>query len=107
MYIYKIHEKLVRNCGIQPSSDRVSRGGLKFNVPLTKELVIGSIMDQTFQVTGPKLWNVLPAFIRNIMGENLAHFKSELDVYLSNLEDIPRMASSKLRHNSLIDILGF
>ena len=107
MYLYKIHEKIVPSCGIYPSSDRNSRGGLKFKVPLTKKSAIGTIMDQSFQISGPKLWNVLPVFIRNIMGENLARFKSELDEYLSNLEDIPRMGSSKLRCNSLIDILGF
>ena len=64
-------------------------------------------MDNTFQVLGPKIWNVLPAFIRNLIGDDIQWFKAELDNYLSNLEDIPRLASCKMRRNLLIDILGF
>ena len=69
-------------------------------------MAAGHLMDQTFQVTGPNIWNVLPEFIRNIDGEDLTRFKTALDSYLMNLEDVPRVGSYKMRKNSLIGILG-
>ena len=89
------------------SSDRSSRCGLKYEVMRTKKSAIGSQMDQTFQIIGPKTWNVLPIFIRNLHENDVSYFKTELDTYLCNLEDIPRLGTTKLRINLLIDILGF
>ena len=74
---------------------------------MIKESANGTLLEQTFQISGPKIWNVLPVFIRNLDGDDQSHFKSELDKYLMNFEDIPRVGHSKMRKNSLIDILGF
>ena len=81
--------------------------GKRNKVLLIKDTAAGHLMDQTFQMIGPKIWNVLPVFIRNIVSGDITRFKSELDEYLSNMEDIPRIGYSKLRSNSLIEILGF
>ena len=64
-------------------------------------------MDQMFQIMGPEIFNVLPVFIRNLSENDAPHFKTELDLYLSNLEDIPRLGTSKHRKNSVVDILRF
>ena len=107
MYLYKINQKVVPNCGVTIASDRNTRCGLKYVIPMIKESANGTLLEQTFQISGPKIWNVLPVFIRNLDGDDQSHFKSELDNYLMNFEDIPRVGHSKMRKNSLIDILGF
>ena len=55
MYLFKINQNAVPNCGVVQSSEQNSRCGLKFQVQLLKEMAAGHLMDQTFQVTGPKI----------------------------------------------------
>ena len=107
MYLYKINQKVVPNCGVKISAERNSRCGLKYEIPIIKNLASGSLLEQTFQVSGPRIWNVLPVFTRNLDGDDLIRFKTKLDKYLMNFEDIAPVGTSKMRKNSLIDILGF
>ena len=48
-------------------------------------------MDQVFQVNGPKLFNCLPATIRNIKNVGLDDFKMALDKFLESVLDQPRI----------------
>ena len=107
MYLFKMNQNAVPNCGVVQSSERNSRCGLKFQVLLIKDMAAGHLMDQTFQVSGPKIWNMLHVFIYNIDGDDFIRFKTALDNHLMNLQDIQRVGSCKMRKNSLINILGF
>ena len=104
-YIFKIHKGLSPNCDIIQSTDNESRLGLKFWVPWCSNSKEGTLKEQTFQVTGPQLWNTLPIFIRNYYCDTFLEFKEELDRYLTTIEDVPRLGSTLQRRNSLIDIL--
>ena len=106
-YTWNIIQGIVPECGLNIRSMENSRNGLKFEVKKTEKSRIGKIRDQSFQVSAPKIWNSLPIFIRNLHENDVSYFKTELDTYLCNLEDIPRLGTTKLRKNSLIDILGF
>ena len=46
LYVYKIQNNLVPNCGLKMSSDRFSRCGLKNEIMKTKKSAIGTQMDQ-------------------------------------------------------------
>ena len=96
MYLYKINQNIVPNCGVSISSARNLRCGLKYEIPMIKNSANGKLLEQTFQISGPKIWNVLPTFIRNLDGDDLPHFKTELDKYLMNFEDTPRVGYSKM-----------
>ena len=43
-------------------------------------------------VKGARIFNLLPSTIRNINSDNVAHFKKELDSFLSEVPDQPTVA---------------
>ena len=63
-------------------------------------------MDQTFQVNGAKLFNCLPAKIRNLTKVGLDEFKMALDKFLETVPDQPKTPgtqnSSGVYSNSLL-----
>ena len=48
-----------------------------------------TLKEQTFQVNGPRLFNSLPTFLRNMTKCPLEEFKMKLDNYLSRIPDEP------------------
>ena len=52
---------------------------------------VQSFRDTSFQVTGPKLFNSIPKWLRNQRRLNLEEFKDKLDSVLSQLPDQPRI----------------
>ena len=48
-------------------------------------------LDQVFQVHEPKLFNCLPARIRNLSKVGLDEFKSALDKWLESISDQPKI----------------
>ena len=63
-------------------------------------------------VCGPKLFNVLPKDIRNLMDCTVEKFKSKLDEFLLTVQDQPALpgytggSSQQFGSNSLLDILA-
>ena len=106
LYVFKILNNLVPNCGVQVTTKSESRTGLKIEVPWCSDTPEGRLKEQSFQVSGPSLWNTLPISIRNL-DTDLLSFKTELDKYLDTLEDNPRTGSTLQGRNSLKDILSF
>ena len=47
--------------------------------------------DQSFQMHGPKLFNSLPAKLRNKTKCSIDDFKTELDQYLEKIPDEPKI----------------
>ena len=53
---------------------------------------VKTMREQTFQVNGPKLFNSLPAKIRNMTKRSLEDFKMALDSYLTKVPDEPSVS---------------
>ena len=51
--------------------------------------------------------NALPQYIINLNSDEFISFKSEVDEYIMNLPDIPRVVSHSLMRNSLYSILEY
>ena len=91
MYVWKILENRAPNCGIS-MRDTNERFGRMCNVPsinTKSRAAVITMKEQTFQVHGPKLFNSLPAYIRNMKNCSLEDFKMALDKYLQCVPDEP------------------
>ena len=115
IYIWKIIEGRVPNCGILTNSSQEGRRGRLCQIPpvsRTATTRIQSLREATLQVNGARLFNCLPAEIRNITKCSEIKFKEELDKFLTNIPDQP-MTGGLLPHvidpvtgrhsNSLLD----
>ena len=60
--------------------------------------------DNSLVVKGAKLFNMLPAYIRNINSDDVALFKCELDLFLNDIPDEPtvRECPRAAESNSLL-----
>ena len=76
IYAWKIPEKLAPNCGIKlVQGSEESRTGRRLDIALPKGSgQTNRMKEQAFQVNGPKLFNSLPASIRNISRQGLDEF---------------------------------
>ena len=92
IYIWKILEGIAPNCGIVSTRQEDDRQGRKVKVPKIKtgaKAAAKALREQTFQVHGPQLFNILPPFLRNMTKCPLEIFKEELDKYLMMIPDEP------------------
>ena len=96
IYTWKILEGLVPNCGIEtvnifdPNETESDRRGRRCIVPKIKTFAVAQ-RQQSFQVGGPKLFNSLPANIRNMTKCTVDEFKMKLDQFLTKLPDEPKI----------------
>ena len=91
IYIWKILENLVPNCGImQTSNDRLGRTCKMSKLKGPKG--IQKLRQNSFQSTGPTLFNSLPKRIRDLTGMGPAEFKKQLDEYLTSIPDEPKVS---------------
>ena len=93
IYSWKILENLVPNCGLETVvGSAESRQGRRIQVPdINRKSPVSKQLNQVFQVNGPKLFNCLPAKIRNISNVGLDDFKMALDKFLENVPDEPKI----------------
>ena len=92
IYIWKILEGLAPNCGIELSGSDDTRQGRKCKVQSIKKGADASaktLREQTFQVHGPQLFNILPPYLRNLTKCPAEIFKEKLDQYLMKVPDEP------------------
>ena len=80
------------NCGVTvaPEEGRLGRRCLVPPMARGATARVRTIREQTFQVHGPRLFNCLPAYIRNTT-KALEEFKMKLDKFLETMPDEPRM----------------
>ena len=113
IYVWKIMEKQVPNfshsdhTGIQEYWN--PRRGRYCTVPainLRSPRQIQSIRTASFGIRGPRLFNTLPAHIRNLLGCSVDAFKRSLDKYLATVPDEPQIrgytAMRRAESNSLL-----
>jgi hypothetical protein len=89
IYTWKILEGLVPNCGLNFTSNE-RRGREALIPPLKGKAHIKRLREQSFQVSGPKLFNSLPPSLRKISKVPVDDFKYHLDKYLESVPDEPR-----------------
>ena len=73
-----------------------------------------NLREQSFQVSGPKLFNCLPKYLRNRSKVTKEEFKEELDQFLGKIPDQPKIGDlvpavcdqiTARPSNSLVDVL--
>ena len=90
IYIWKIMNDLVPNCGIEWSEAGERRGRLCQIPKLMGSSKVQKLRLQSFQMSGPRLWNALPKSVRNLKTNNLDEFKEVLDQFLCKVPDEPK-----------------
>ena len=111
IYTWKILERLVPNCGIIEVNESTRLGRICILPNLVGKTNTRKLRCNSFQYTGPKLFNALPKIIRNLTNMGIQDFKVHLDKYLSVIPDQPKIATmmpicltaSAKPSNSLID----
>ena len=111
IYTWKVLEGMVPNCGIQAHFSE--RRGRECVIPALKgRLAVQTLRQQSFQVAGPKLFNSLPAHLRNM--KKSSNFKEKLDIFLATLPDQPLIGDltpnicsqiTAKPSNSLVDVI--
>ena len=95
IYIWKVLEGKVPNCGIE-SYDNLRLGRLCSIPPITKgSTKIQTLRENSFQIKGPQLFNILPEKIRNMTNFSIDDFKFALDKFLSKILDEPNVAGEQ------------
>ena len=94
LYVWKVIESKVPNCGIKVRGEEGRLGRMCEVPPLNTSASqsVQTMREQTFQVNGPKLFNSLPANIRNLTKCSIEDFKMALDKYLENIPDEPSVS---------------
>ena len=92
IYVWKILQGLAPNCGVelaQPSERLGRRCAVPPLLPGGRA-AIQTLREHSFQIQGPRLFNVLPKKIRE-MRTSQDDFKEALDLFLMTQPDQPRM----------------
>ena len=86
-YTWKVLEGRVPDCGIVVE-DNITKGR-RCKIRQLKPRV-RSLREQSFQISGPRLFNKIPNKIRNMTKCTEADFKEALDSFLTRIPDEPR-----------------
>ena len=92
VYIWKVLEEIVPNCGLETQNESEMLGRTCTVPKLKGTTKTKNLRDNSFQSLGPKLFNALPKELRNITKVTVDDFKQELDNYLKQIPDEPKIA---------------
>jgi hypothetical protein len=91
LYVWKIMEGLSPNCGVSwsPNSER---NGRLCSIPARNKgkANVQAMRNQSFQVSGPRLFNSMPKSLRNTRNCSIEEFKMKLDLFLTKVPDEPK-----------------
>ena len=88
LYIWKILEGIVPNCGIETTNSE--RRGREIKVPdLKGSSRVKTLRENGFQVSGARIFNSLPINLRSLSNISVEEFKAKLDKYLETIPDEP------------------
>ena len=92
IYTWKILEESAPNCGIKEIHSFEDRQGRKCELPNLKgSQSVKTLREQSFQVHGPRLFNSLPRYIRNLTKCGIYIFKEKHDLFLEKIPDQPKV----------------
>ena len=110
IYVWKILEGLVPNCGITPKDD--IRCGRLCIIPPVKPSApapMQTIRYSCFAIKGLQLFNMMPHHLKNMTGCSTLKFKNALNSLLANILNKPRLPGlhkfCREQTNSLDDVL--
>ena len=89
---FKLHERLGRKCEIRP----LKPSAAKFR----------TLRENSFQVHGCRLFNILPQKIRSLEKCSVEDFKYELDQYLATIPDEPNVPGTEYCPRATCQITG-
>ena len=93
IYTWKIIEGLTPNCGVTWSEVSERNGRTCKIPPLKGRASVQTLRTQSFQISGPRIFNSMPKNIRNMKDCSLEDFKYKLDIFLSKVPDEPKSQS--------------
>ena len=88
MYVWKIVEGKVPNCGLEWDQTEDKGRTVKLR-PLKK--IAAKLREASFQESGPKLFNNIPKSIRNLTNGDVDKFKETLEKISSKVPDEPKV----------------
>ena len=94
IFLWKISQELVKGYTIQftGTDGRRGRTALPNNVLVSSSSLVKKARESSMGVKGARIFNLLPADIRNIDSENVDIFKKSLDDFLCQVPDQPTIA---------------
>ena len=97
IYIWKILEKKVPNCGVELKEPNERLGRLCALPALNKKAPekVKTLRENSFQVQAPKLFNSLPKKLREKTNCSVEEFKEDLDKFLEKIPDEPKVSGGK------------
>ena len=99
IYIWKIMQGSVPNCGLNWTKTEERRGRMCEVPKLKGGSAVQKLRRQSFQMSGPKLWNALPRNLRNVEYCSLEQFKELLDS--SRVEKVRGMPHQNLPKDNI------
>ena len=111
IYTWCIIENLVPNIGTITCHHN-PRQGRKCHILLVKRGPWQKAIFASFKVQGPRLFNSLPGYLRDLTGCGKKKFKTELDKFLFSIPDDPLMPGYTIimrrsETNSIINMKGY
>ena len=94
IFLWKISQGLVQGYHVEYTSvsGRRGRTALPRNVVQSSSSLVKKARESSIGVKGARIFNLLPAHIRNISSDNVDEFKKNLDSFLSDIPDQPTIA---------------
>ena len=96
IFLWKLSQNLV--CGYNVTFYENQRRGrliMPSYAPQRASAQVKKARESSLKVKGAKLFNLLPAYLRNINADNVDIFKQELDWYLGSVPDEPTVAGQQ------------
>ena len=106
IYIWKILEGLVPNCGLESYTNE--RLGRLCILPKIKNCsrCIQTLRENSFKIHGSKLFYMLPKDIGNLQNCEIEDFKTRLDNFLSLIPDQPNIPGSQYTPGAMDQFTG-
>ena len=94
LFLWKISQGMVHGYDVQFTSAKGRRGrtALPHNIVSSSPAPVRKARESSLGVKGVKIFNLLPAELRNTDHNNVDIFKKKLDIFLSNIPDQPTIA---------------
>ena len=94
IFAWKIAMGLVNGYTLQFVNEGTRRGRecVVSNVVRNSHVTVRRAREKSFSVKGAKMFNLLPAYIRNVTSDKVQHFKTKLDAFLKDVPDEPTSA---------------
>jgi hypothetical protein len=91
IFLWKISQGMVQGYNVEYTSviGRRGRTALPRNVVQSSSSLVRKARESSIGVKGARIFNLLPAHIRNVNADNVDSFKKSLDSFLTNIPDQP------------------